>query len=432
MKKRYLSLLSLTVLVGAIVVACGPTATPATTEEATTEATTEATPEETTAASTVPDECAAENACAVFAPGEAIKIGHGGPMSGDVSAFGIDASQGAALALKQHGEFHGHAYELVIEDDQGTADGGAAVANKLVSDPQVVAVVGHSFSGATNAAMPIYQTALVPMMSPSATRIDLTQQGNTAMNRVVPSDFFQGQKDAEFLFNDLGIKKLAITHDGTPYGQGLATRVKEVYEGLGGEVVYFDAITTGETDYSAVLSAILDKGPEAVFHGGYTGDAAVYANQRAGVGFGADIPFMAGDGIFGSQFIELAGDNSVGWYASNAKSPADSDLKTAFNESYKAEYGVEAGSLSGYTWFAADAASVLVQAIEAVAIVQDDDTVYIPRAALMDAVRHTSHYAGITGDVTCDENGECAGTGVAGFAVYEVKDGEWSELGGGS
>jgi len=368
-----------------------------------------------------PAECATENACAVFAAGEPIKIGVGAPMTGDVSAFGIDASQAGLLAAKDAGEFEGHAFELVVEDDQGTPEGGAAVAQKFTADPAIVAVMGHSFSGATNAAMPIYETALVPMMSESATRIDLSTLGNKAFNRVVASDAFQGELAANFAFNDLGAKNLAIIHDGSPYGQGLAERAQAVFEELGGTVVAFEAITAGETDYSAVLTSISALEPDAVFFGGYTGEAAILANNRAADATLSDKPFMAGDGIFGVQFVELAGDNAEGVFATNAAEPADSDAKDAFDAAYLEAYGAEPGELSGYTWTSYDAAMVLIEAIKKVAVVVGDQ-LYIPRQALMDAVRGTAGYVGLTGEVNCDANGECS---KGGFGVFEVVSGEW-------
>src|SRR5512146_3358455 len=94
--------------------------------------------------------------CAVIKSGQTIKIGMGAPMTGDNAAFGQDISQGAKIAMTDGGELNGFKFELVAQDDGGTAEGGAAVANKLVSDPTVVAIEGHIFSGATKAAIPIY------------------------------------------------------------------------------------------------------------------------------------------------------------------------------------------------------------------------------------------------------------------------------------
>jgi len=408
--KRFFGLLALVALVAGILAACTPAATNQATEEA----------------SGPPAECANENACVTVAPGAPIRIGFGGPLSGDVSAFGEDAANALQIAVKDVGEYEGHKFETQNEDDLGSSDGGAAVANRFAADPTIVAVVGHLFSGATSGGSPIYEDAMLPIVSPSATRIDLSQQGYKIFNRVIPSDYFQGQLAALFIYQSLGAKKLAIMHDGSPYGQGLAERVNKVFTEQGGEVVAFQGITAGETDYSAALNTIAADAPDAVFFGGYTGEAAVFASQRGSVGLG-DIPFVSGDGIYGDQFIDLAGDAAAGYYATSALPPSDSPLKADFDKKYQDTFGIPAGQLSPYSWFTYDAFNVIVEAIKKVAIKGSDGTLYIPRAALIAAVRGTKGFKGVTGDITCDANGECGSTGLAGFGVYQVADGKWAE-----
>ncbi len=106
-----------------------------------------------------------------------MKIGFAGPMAGDYSAFGIDISNAGLLAVKDAnalGGIDGFDFKLLIEDTQGSGEGGAYVANLFASDPDVVAIAGHIFSGSTAAAIPIYNEARLPMLSPSAMRADLT------------------------------------------------------------------------------------------------------------------------------------------------------------------------------------------------------------------------------------------------------------------
>jgi branched-chain amino acid transport system substrate-binding protein len=363
---------------------------------------------------------------AVFAPGAPIIIGFAGPMSGDVSAFGIDASQGIDIAFTDAGQFEGHAFVQNPQDDQASPEVAAAVAQLFASDPTIVGVVGHLFSGATNAAMPIYMDAYLPMVSPSATGISLTQQGNTVFNRVVGNDKFQGALAANFIFTNLGLSKLAIIHDGGTYGLGLAERTRDVFTSLGGEVVQFQGIDTGLADYSTVLADIASKSPEALFFGGYTGEGAVIANQMAGAGM-ADVTFVSDDGIYGSQFVDLAGANSEGVYATSAGRPAGSTAVAEFDAKYLAAYGVATGTLSPYSWYSYSSAMVLVEAVKSLGVVGTDGNLYIPRAALVAAVRGTSGYQSLIGEITCDPTGEC---GKGGFAVYKVENGTWVELPG--
>ncbi len=152
--------------------------------------------------------------------GQTVKIGMGAPMTGDNAQFGVDISQGAKIAVADAGDVQGFKFELVAEDDGGTPEGGAAVANKFVADPTIVAVAGHIFSGATAAAMPIYEKAGIPMMSPSATNPPLTQSGSKVFNRVAFTDAAQGKFAADYIFNVLGKKNIAVMHDGQAYGKG--------------------------------------------------------------------------------------------------------------------------------------------------------------------------------------------------------------------
>jgi len=434
MKKRNLMLVVFFIIAMMLVVACTPASTTggttgseATTEataEATAEATTEATAEPTEAATAemaVPEECADEKACVVIAPGEPIKIGFAGPMSGDNSNYGIDISQGGVLGLEDAGTIGDHAFELVIEDDQGTPEGGAQVANRFVSQGDIVAINGHDFSGATNAGIPIYEEARIPMMSPSATNLGLTTLGSEVFNRVAFSDLDQGEVAAHFVLDDLGISDLAVIHDGTTYGQGLAERARDVFAEIGGNITAFEAITPGETDYSAVLTSLSANPPGAIYFGGYAPEAAALVNGLSVAGLG-DVIFISDDGTFGSTYIDLAGANGEGTYATSAGIPADSAAKDAFDARYLETYGVEAGVLSGFTWFGYDASAALAAAVKEVAIEGSDGTLYIPRAALIAAVRATADFPGLTGTITCSDVGECNATGPAAF---EVKDGAW-------
>jgi len=370
----------------------------------------------------VPAECASDPAsCAVISAGQTIKIGMGAPMTGDNAAFGQDISQAAKIAISDAGKFKGFAFELVADDDGGTPEGGAAVANKMVADPTVVAIAGHIFSGATAAAMPIYEAANIPMMSPSATNPPLTQSGSKVFNRCVFTDQAQGKFASAYLFNKLGIKKLAIMHDGQSYGQGLAEVVQTEFSALGGEVVAFQAITPGESDYSAALADIASKSPQAIFFGGYTSEGVVIVNQMKQSGLEGVI-FFGDDGTFGQDFLDRTGANGEGAYSTSLIPPA-SEAKTKYDAAYLAAYGQPTGKLSPYTWTAYDAAAVLIKNIQSVAVLSGGK-LYIPRAALVAAVRATKDYQGLSGTITCDATGECSASG----PVFNIdQGGKWVE-----
>jgi len=357
--------------------------------------------------------------CAVFSAGQSIVIGMGAPMTGDNASFGKDISDGQKLAVTDAGQFQGFSFSLDAEDDGGTAEGGAAVANKFVANPAVVAIAGHIFSGATAAAIPIYEKAAVPMMSPSATNPTLTTTGSKVFNRDVFTDAAQGKFAAAYLFNKLGVKNLAIMHDGQAYGQGLAQVVKDQFTADGGTVVAFTAITPGQSDYSAPLADIASKKPQALFYGGYTAEAVVIVNQMKQAGL-TGVTFFGDDGTFGQDFLDRTAANGEGAYSTSLIPPA-SAAKTKFDAAYLAAYGQPAGKLSPYSWTAYDSAAVLIKAIESVAVVSGGK-LYIPRAALVAAVRATSNYQGLSGTITCDATGECSASG----PVFNVdKGGKW-------
>lgn len=440
MSKRLFSILAVVLAASMILAACAPAATAVPTTAPTqaapttapaTAAATAAAPT-TAPATTAPTQAAASGqpavcssdaaGCAVIKAGQTIKIGMGAPMTGDNAQFGVDISNGAKIAITDAGQFQGFSFELDVQDDGGTPEGGAAVANKLVSDPTVVAIAGHIFSGATAAAIPIYEKASIPMMSPSATNPPLTQSGSKVFNRLVFTDAAQGKFAAAYLYNILKVKNLAIMHDGQAYGQGLASVVKDEFTKLGGTVVAFQAITPGESDYSAPLADIASKKPDALYYGGYVAEGVVIVNQMKTAGLGKAI-FFGDDGTFGQDFLDRTAANGEGAF-STALIPPSSDAKTKFDAAYQAAYGQPAGKLSPYSWTAYDSAAVLIKAVESVAVKGGDGNLYIPRAALVAAVRGTKDYQGLSGLVTCDATGECAKSGPT---FYVDKGGKWVE-----
>ena len=354
-----------------------------------------------------PAECSADAlGCAVFKPGDLIKIGMGAPMTGGDASYGIDISQGGLIAIKDQGELHGFTFVLLAEDDGGTPEGGAAVANKFASDQGVLAVAGHIYSGATSAAMPIYEKAGIAMLSPSASLPALTTMGSSVFNRIVFTDARQGPPAAEYLYNKLNARRLAVLHDGSDYGKGLAEAVAARFVELGGEVVATEAVTKGETDFTPVLSAVASTSPDALYFGGYTAEGAVILNQMKQTGLETAV-FFGDDGTYGADFLARTGSNGEGAFATIAPIPPDSPEKDAFDAAYLEAYGKEAGSLSPYTWNGYDAVAGLISAIKSVAILSDNGNLYVPRSALVAAVRSLTDFKGIGGTYSCDASGEC-------------------------
>lgn len=363
--------------------------------------------------------CDADGGCAVIKPGETIKIGVAGPITGEYAMYGQDISDGQKISIADLEPLNGFEWELLPEDTLGSAETAVAVANKWITDPTFVANAGNIFTAESAAVTPIFEKAFIPMMSPSATGAELTS-GNSVFNRLVFQDAAQGKFAAEFIANNMKLTKVAIIHDGGDYGKGIADTVSATLKEMGIEPVAYESITQGEADYGAVLAAVASKKPEIIYYGGFTAELSVLLNQKALFGL-ANVPIFSDDGAFGVEVIEKAGVNAEGLIGTSSV-PGDSPEKIAFDEKYEAAYDRVPGSMSSFAWFAYDTVQVLADRIASVAFVGDDGNLYVPRAELVKAVRETSGFQGITGEITCDENGECNASGPT---FYEVVDGQW-------
>jgi branched-chain amino acid transport system substrate-binding protein len=258
------------------------------------------------------------------------------------------------------------------------------------------------------------------MLSPSATNPALTTTGSKVFNRIAFTDSTQAKFAAAYLFNKLGVKNLAILHDGSDYGKGLAELVQTDFQALGGNVVVFQAITTGAGDFTNVLSAVASYKPQAVYFGGYVADASVLVNEMKTTGL-ENAVFFGCDGTYGADFLTNTGANGEGAYAVTL-TPPDSAAKAAFDQKYQTEFGKAPGVLSPYTWNGYDSVAALISVVKQVAIVGSDGSLYVPRGALVTAVRSLKDYQGLTGTFTCDAVGECNASGPI-FVI--VQKGAW-------
>ncbi|MCD6356483.1 MAG: branched-chain amino acid ABC transporter substrate-binding protein, partial [Anaerolineaceae bacterium] len=314
------------------------------------------------------------------------------------------------LAVADACGYAGFNFALVAEDDEGSGEGGAAVANKLVADPTFVAMAGPLFSGATAAAMPIYDAAGIAMLSPSATNPPLTAMGSAVFNRLPFTDAAQGAAAADYMFNKLGFTKVAFLHDGEDYGKGLAEAASAAFVALGGESVALQAITAGEADYTPILTTIAAESPDAIYYGGYNQEGAVIANQMKTVGL-ENATFFGCDGTYGADFAAQTGDNGVGSYHAIPRSPAETDKKANFDACYEEAYGIAPVTLSPFSYNSYDATQILIEAVKAVAVLGEDGNLYVPLDGVVAGVRGLTNYVGISGTYTCDAVGECNSEG---------------------
>jgi branched-chain amino acid transport system substrate-binding protein len=339
-----------------------------------------------------------------------IKIGVAGAHTGDLASYGIPSMRAVELyaeKINAAGGIDGRQIELVIEDDACDVDQAANVATKLLGS-QVVAVIGHICSGATEAALPLYNDSGVLVISSSATNPPLTQSGKYPnFFRTIAPDDAQANTQVRFAVDVLGLKKFAVIHDKDTYGQGLAELAKDMLEAESGvEVALFEGITANALDYSAIVNKIAASDAEAVIYGGYHPEASKLVTQMKNANL--DIAFISDDGVKDNTFIQVAKDYAEGVYATGPMDSGDNPLVTEAITAHQQKYGEEPGAffLEAYA-----AAIVLFNAID-VAGSTDFDKI---KAALQSENVDTT-----VGNITFDEKGDSVGIG---FAMFQVQNG---------
>ncbi len=407
-------------------------ATTAATAEMTAAATTEMSMPEATMAPTM--EPTSESTSAAMASGSTLTVAPDGTLvvglaaglSGEgIAPLGIDIRRGAELALQDRPTVtvDGKTFnvKLDVQDDQCSADGGQAVANRFASASDVVGLVGPMCSSACRAAAPILDAAHYTSISPSCTAPDLTTSNYSSFNRSVVSDAFQGAIAATYIYNVLGIHNIATIHDGSPYGEGLVNVVAQTFASLGGKVVSSDAVAVGDTDFRGLLDDIAQKNPELIYFGGFPAEAARLIQQRADAGL-EKVPFMGADGITGVEVVTLAGASAEGVYATKAI-PASSQALNDFLARYKAAYGEEPPA--PYHATAYDAVNVLLDAVQAVGTVDASGNLTVSRDAISNYVRTLKNFQGLTGVLNANGTGD---TSLADIGIFQVKNGVFEQL----
>jgi branched-chain amino acid transport system substrate-binding protein len=353
---------------------------------------------------------------------ETVKIGVHTSLTGQLADYGAAAVGGLKIAAEDSKGFEvdGTKYEveLVIKDDKGEEGEAVVVAQELV-DEGVVGVVGALTSGATFAALPIYEEAGIPVISGSATNPDLTigDVDYTNFFRTCLRDDLQGKALGEWAL-EMDAKKIAIMDDRGDYAVGLADITQAAVE-EGGAEVQREQGESEATDYSAQVNNIKAFGPDAVIFTGYHQDAGLLFKQlnEAGV----ETIQMGGDGIKSDEIADEAGgaENVDGSYATfggfaQEAMPGFEDFAATFEENE----GVAAGP---YAENNHDALLALVAAMV--------ETGSMDGADLIAALPGIEITGAIQGDITFDEGGDITLPGEEASPAliprFEFKDGTW-------
>ena len=365
--------------------------------------------------------------------GDDLVVGVYGSLTGNDATFGESTKLGVELALAElqasdAGKIGGLAVRTVVEDDQGRAEEAATVVQKLINQDRVAAVIGEVASSRSLAAAPICQAASVPMITPSSTNPKVTEVGEF-ISRMCFIDPFQGTVMAKFASQNLGVKKVAILKDvKSDYSVGLSQFFTEAFTAAGGTISTEQAYSAGDQDFSAQLTAIKAKNPEAIFIPGYYTEVGLIARKARELGL--TCPLLGGDGWESEQLIEIGGDALNGAYYSNHFAVDNPDPKLQdFLKNYRAKFGKDPDAIGGLAY---DAANVLFDCLEKLAAedpagfkalasskagTPERKAAQTKVAALIAA---TSGYAGVTGVITLDANRNATKPAV----VLEIKGGK--------
>jgi len=284
-----------------------------------------------------------------------LTIGYVGAETGPNAQLGINIYNGIQLAINQHNEANkGCQVAFKKFDTEGDPNKATGPVTQAVNEADIVGVVGLPFSGESKATGNIFEQQGLVHITPSATNPDLTKNGWTTFFRGLGNDAVQGPAAAKFLTGKLEAKKVYLVQDDSDYGIGLATTTSKA---LGDALVGTDKVTTGQKDFSAVVSKIINAKPDAVYYSGYYAEGAPFDQQLVAKGF--EGTFVAPDGVKDDQFIKLAGDASSNAYFTCPCIPGE--LIPEFEKAYKTLASAEPGtySIEGY-----DAATVLLSGID--------------------------------------------------------------------
>ena len=374
--------------------------------------------------------CADALRCVEVAADEPINLGVAIVISGSTAFLGEDQIGAMEIALADYGPVHGHEVVLNVEDSLCSAEGGQTAAQKLAADPSIVGVLGTGCSSAAVAALPIIAEAGLSMIaasntSPSLTEADRAAGGvwQTGYYRTAHNDLFQGRLAAEFAYNELGARRAATIHDGSVYADKLQEVMADVFQELGGVVTHQGAVNVGDTDMRALLTEIAANAPDVLFLPIFQPEGNLVAVQSKEIPGLENVILIGGGGLYTADFPINTGQAAVGMYL---LAPwVASDRYDALLQQWRAFHGSDPPS--GYHAHMYDAATMLLDAIQASTQADAEGNLLIGLQGIRDYLSGIENFDGITGSLTCGPTGDCAtGEAMAAFRIDpENLDGAW-------
>jgi branched-chain amino acid transport system substrate-binding protein len=334
---------------------------------------------------------------AVAAAGSAtaqVKIAVGGPITGPSAATGAQMKNGvdqAAADINAAGGIMGQKIVVSYGDDVSDPKQGVSVANKFAADG-VKFVIGHYNSGVTIPSSEVYQENGILQITPASTNPTVTERKMWNIFRVCGRDDQQGQVAGEYIVKHFKGKKIAIVHDKTTYGKGLADETRKTMAKGGIKDVLYEGVNTGEKDYSALVSKIKQSGADLIYWGGLYTEGGLIVRQMRDQGVKA--PLMGGDGITSDEFASVGGPGVEGTLMTYGPDPRNKpDAKSVVAEFRAKKFEPEA-----YTLYSYAGVQIIKQAAEAAKSLD-------PKK-VAEKMHSGMHFKTVLGDISYDKKGD--------------------------
>jgi branched-chain amino acid transport system substrate-binding protein len=290
-----------------------------------------------------------------------IKVATAGPITGQYAAFGEQMKRGAEMAVKDlnaKGGVLGEQLALSVGDDACDPKQAVAVANQMASSG-VIFMAGHFCSSSSIPASKVYEEEGILQITPASTNPKFTDEGGWNVHRTCGRDDAQGKVAGAYLAKTYAGKNVAIIHDKTAYGKGLADETQKAMNAAGLKEVMYEAYTAGEKDYTALVSKLKEAKVDAVYVGGYHTEGGIILRQMREQGLNAQM--VSGDAFNTEEFWQITGPAGEGMIFTFAPEPRNNPNAAAVVEAFKATgYDPE-----GYTLYTYAAMQAFAQAAEA-------------------------------------------------------------------
>jgi branched-chain amino acid transport system substrate-binding protein len=297
----------------------------------------------------------------------------------------------------------------------------------VAANPGVIAVIGTTCSSSARTALPVLSAAGLVMISPSNTVVSLTDPAADWLPgyfRTSPHDLVQARVAAEFAYHQTAARSASTVHDDERYGEQLVQLFVEAFSRLGGEILVQGSVGAGGNRAGAAAAELVNAPPDLVFAPIFEGPALRFLAEVSNQPGLRDTTLLGPDSLLVQSFAQSAGRRANGMYLTGPQ-PSGPSYEQLL-ERWLAKYGEH--PTSPWHAHAYDAANLLLNAIQRVAVQDPDGTLHIGRSALRDELAATTNYRGITGTLHCTPQGDCAAgesIGVFHLTPAETGRGRW-------